>query len=226
MMVDIKGFDSVHDLYYPRRVMKYLLVYCKIGEVNMTVDEMDFSLKGGQVITITSGQLHRFNNVSAAEGYILEFTLDYFGKDDNDIDLIFHNGLFCHFGMNEVITVNNSVVADELHLIQSELIEQPYQYLVSIHARIKLILVSINRTKVEQGAEIWKPNALFLKFLEAVRDNFAHNYSVSAFARMLGTTEVKLNELSKVHAGKTAQNVIYGLKKQSNIDGHIALFAW
>ena len=28
---------------------------------------------------------------------------------------------------------------------------------------------------------------------------------------MLGTTEIKLNELAKLHAGKTAQHVIYGL---------------
>jgi AraC family transcriptional activator of pobA len=28
---------------------------------------------------------------------------------------------------------------------------------------------------------------------------------------MVGTTEIKLNELAKLHAGKTAQNVICGL---------------
>lgn len=210
-MVDIKDFDSIPDLQSPRRVMKYLLVYCNTGKVNMTVDEKEFSLNSGQVITITSGQIHRFNGTSPAKGFILEFTLYYFGKDDNDIELIFHNGLFCHFAMNEVITVDKHIIGQELRLIQTELIEQPYQYLISVHARIKLILVSINRAKVDRGDEIWKPNALFLKFLEAVRDNFEHNYPVSQFARMLGTTEMKLNELSKIHAGKTAQHVIYGL---------------
>ena len=210
-MVDIKDFESIPDLQNPRRVMKYLLVYCKTGSVSMTVDEKDFLLNSGQIITVTSGQIHRFKEASSAEGFILEFTLDYFGKDDNDIELIFHNGLFCHFAMNEVITVDNNVIGQELRLIQAELNEQPYQYLISVHARIKLILVSINRAKVDRGDEIWKPNALFLKFLEAVRDNFEHNYPVSKFAEMLGTTEMKLNELAKIHAGKTAQNVIYGL---------------
>jgi AraC family transcriptional regulator, transcriptional activator of pobA len=52
---------------------------------------------------------------------------------------------------------------------------------------------------------------LFLKFLETVRPNFEHNYSLSQFAKILGTTEAKLNEQSKLHTGRTAQNVIYGL---------------
>jgi AraC-like DNA-binding protein len=71
--------------------------------------------------------------------------------------------------------------------------------------------VEINRCKIKQGGEIYKPDALFLKFLEAVRSNFSKNYTVKQIAVLLGTTETKLNELSKLHTGKTAQNVIYGL---------------
>jgi AraC-like DNA-binding protein len=72
-------------------------------------------------------------------------------------------------------------------------------------------LVEINRAKIKQGGEIYKPDALFLKFLEAIRNNFEHNYPVSRFAELLGTTELKLNEHSKLHTGRTAQSVIYGL---------------
>ena len=191
--------------------MKYVLVYCKKGEVGVTIDETVFTLKSNEVITITSGQFHRFNNAINATGFILEFTLDFFCKDDKDIELIFHNGLFCHFAMNEVIPVDKKVVETLLALIQEELNEKPYQYLTSIHSRIELILVAINRAKVKRGDEIWKPDTLFLKFLEAVRNHFKHNYTVAQFAEMLGTTDIKLNELAKLHAGKTAQNVIYGL---------------
>ncbi len=52
---------------------------------------------------------------------------------------------------------------------------------------------------------------MFLKFLEAVRDNFKKNLTVKQIAAFLSTTEAKLNEVSKLHTGKTAQNVIYGL---------------
>lgn len=210
-MVEIKAIEIINTLHKPIRIMKYVLVYCTSGRLNMIIDEKSFAIKAGEVITITSGQIHSFLNSSDAKGYILEFTLDFFCKDDNDIELIFHNGLFCHFAMNEVIAVNSSIVKEHLNYIKEELKEKPYQYLISIHSRIELILVAINRAKVMRGDEIWKPDALFLKFLELVRNNFEHNYTLSHFAKMLNTTEAKLNELSRLHAGKTAQNVIYGL---------------
>ncbi|MCF3110283.1 AraC family transcriptional regulator [Niabella sp. CC-SYL272] len=191
--------------------MKYILVFCTSGQLHLKVDEKDFSLNKGEVITITSGQVHQFSRIQECSGFVLEFTLDFFCKDDKDIELIFHNGLFCHFAMNEIIAVDTPVVEEQLNHIQTELAAQPYQYFISIHSRIKLILVAINRAKVNRGDEIWKPDALFLKFLEAVRNNFEHNYPLSQFAEMLGTTEIKLNELAKLHAGKTAQHVIYGL---------------
>lgn len=207
--------------------MKYVLVYCASGNLGMTIDEKEFKLTTGQVITITSGQIHSINKTVKAKGFILEFTLNFFCKDDKDIELIFQNGLFCHFAMNEVITVNKSIIENHLNSISDELVKQPYQYLISVHSRVKLILVEINRAKVKRGDEIWKPDALFLKFLEAVRNNFKHNYSLAEFAKILGTTEIKLNELAKLHAGKTAQNVIYGLiaseAKRLLIYGHLSV---
>ena len=191
--------------------MKYVLIYCASGKLDMAVDEKDFSIVPGEIITITSGQIHCIKKATKAKGFILEFTLDFFCKNDHDIELIFHNGLFCHFAMNEVIAINKSIIENQINSINEELAKQPYQYLISVHARIELILVEINRAKVKRGDEIWKPDALFLKFLEAVRNNFEHNYSLNQFAGMLGTTAVKLNELAKLHAGKTAQGVIYGL---------------
>lgn len=210
-MIEIKSLENFTNFDRPRRIMKYVLVYCTSGILSMTIDEKKFNLAAGQVITITSGQIHSINKTSKAKGFILEFTLDFFCKDDKDIELIFHNGLFCHFAMNEVIAVNKAVMENQLNSINEELLKQPYQYLISVHSRIELILVTINRAKVKRGDEIWKPDALFLKFLEAVRSNFEHNYPLTQFANLLGTTEIKLNELAKHHAGKTAQNVIYGL---------------
>lgn len=210
-MIEIKDLDPALLPTKPQRIMKYVLVYCAAGKLDVLIDHTSFVVQAGDVITITSGQIHHIAPGAEARGYILEFTLDFFCKNDNDIELIFHNGLFCHFAMNEVIPVEKDIMEEQLALIRNELTEQPYQYLISVHSRVALILVSINRAKVKRGDEIWKPEALFLKFLEAVRNNFEHNYTLAQFAGMLGTTEAKLNEQAKIHAGKTAQNVIYGL---------------
>ena len=114
--------------------------------------------------------------------------------------------------MNEIISIHHPAFFTEtLRLIEKEIEEKPYQYLISIHSRVELLLVEINRSKIANGDEIWKPDALFLNFLESVRNHFSENYSVSRFADLLDTTEAKLNEVSKLHTNKTAQNVIYSL---------------
>jgi AraC family transcriptional activator of pobA len=211
-MIDIKTFDQALDLENPRRVLKYILVFCTSGSTTISVDENEFVLTPNSVITITSGQIHYFKNIQNATGFILEFTYDFFCKDDNDIELIFHNGLFCHFAMNEMIQVDNGeIIIKALEEIKKELIETPYQYLISIHSRIELILIEINRTKIHRGDEIYKPDAVFLHFLETVLQHFEKNLSVSEIADLVGTTEAKLNELSKLHTNKTAQMVIFGL---------------
>jgi AraC family transcriptional regulator, transcriptional activator of pobA len=210
-MVEIFNLEQYTDLRKPRRIMKYAIIYCISGEIKITVDEKELILCSGMLVTITSGQYHYLTEISLAKGLVLEFTLDFFCKDDKDIELIFQNGLFCHFDMNEVIAVNKEEIEGNLYIIQNELAEKPYQYLISIHSRIKLILVAINRAKIERGDEIWKPEALFLRFLEEVRHNFQYNLTLTQFADRLSTTELRLNELSKIHAGKTAQKVIYGL---------------
>lgn len=211
-MIEIKTFNKATELLQPRRIMKYVLVWCSSGSVTLLVDENEFILKANSVITITSGQVHYFKKTKAATGFVLEFTFDFFCKNDSDIELVFHNSLFCHFAMNEIIPLGKSeVVRKELLQIETELNAKPYQFLISLHSRVELILVEMNRCKIKQGDEIYKPDALFLKFLEAVRANFKKRLTVKQIAALLSTTEAKLNEVSKLHTGKTAQNVIYGL---------------
>lgn len=211
-MILIQPLERFADLRQPRRIRKYVLLYCSSGSATIMVDENEFLLKTNSVITITSGQVHYIKTFRGAKGYIMEFTYDFFCKDDSDIELIFHNSLFCHFALNEVIPLGKTkMVETELKAIEQEAEQQPYQWPVSIHSRIKLILVAINRNKIKSGGEIWKPDALFLKFLEAARANFKNNLTVRNIAGLLNTTESKLNELSKKHTGRTAQMVMHGL---------------
>jgi AraC family transcriptional regulator, transcriptional activator of pobA len=211
-MIDIKTLDQAYDLLKARRIRKYVLVWCSSGTATLVVDENEFELKANSVITITSGQIHYIKKSKSAVGFVLEFTYDFFCKDDKDIELIFHNSLFCHFAMNEVVAMGKSkLLESELEQIAKELKQEPYQYQITVHSRIQLILVEINRSKIKQGDEIYKPDALFLKFLESIRANFRNNLTARQIAVSLNTTEAKLNELSKLHTGRTAQSVVHGL---------------
>ena len=211
-MIAIKEIEQAIELRKPRRVKKYILLYCLSGCLSIKIDDKQFNLYANDVITITSGQFHYLTKFEEAKGYVLEFTYHFFCKDDKDIELIFQNGLFCHFDINEVIKVSEyKTIENYLKEIYDELLRQPFQYLTSVHSKLKLILIDINRARIASGYKIWKPEALFLKFLEYVRANFDHNITPKLVAKELNTTELKLNELSKKFAGKTAQNIIYGL---------------
>lgn len=211
-MISLVDINKATELNRPRRVKKYIIIYVSSGSLEIKIDDKDFTLQAHELITITSGQYHFIKKLNKAKGIVLDFTLHFFCKDDSDVELIFQNGLFCHFDDNEVIKIPNyNFVENYFNEIEKELIDQPFQYLVSVHSKLKLILIEINRARIAGGYEIWKPEALFLKFLEFVRANYSHNLQLSEIAEKLNTTELKLNELSKKFAGKTAQNIIYGL---------------
>lgn len=210
-MVKIQKIETISD-FTPRRVKKYLFLWCGHGSISIEVDNKLLTLTKNQVLTITSGQYHCFMKTNSGKGYLLDFTLDYICKTEKDTELIFQNSLFCHFDYNEIITINNPLeIEQQLQKIEEELNQKPFQYLESVHSRIELLLFEVNRSKIANGGEVWKPDALFLQFLEFVRNNFEHNYTLKEIALRLQTTELKLNEQAKQHAGKTAQNVIYGL---------------
>lgn len=210
-MIEIQRIETISD-FNPKRIKKYLLLWCCEGNASIEIDNKHLTLSKNQVLTITSGQYHCFRNTHNGKGYLLNFTLDYICKTEKDIELIFQNSLFCHFDYNEIITINNPFeIEQQLQKIEQELNKKPFQYLESIHSRIELLLFEINRSKIANGGEIWKPETLFLQFLEFVRNNFESNLPLREIALRLQTTELKLNEQAKQHAGKTAQNVIYGL---------------
>lgn len=210
-MVEIQRIETISN-FISKRIKKYIFLWCSEGNLSIEVDNKLLNLTKSQVLTITSGQYHCFKNTQSGKGYLLDFTLDYICKTEKDIELIFQNSLFCHFDYNEIITVNNTFeIEQELQKIEQELNDKPFQYLESVHSRIELLLFEVNRSKIANGGEVWKPNTLFLQFLEFVRNNFEHNFPLKKIAARLQTTELKLNDLAKIHAGKTAQNIIYGL---------------
>ncbi|WP_228409827.1 hypothetical protein [Chryseobacterium sp. T16E-39] len=104
-MIDVKKYSRQTGSSAPKRVIKYTLFWCNSGRAEILIDENVFILEAAQTVTITSGQYHQLKSVEG-ELTALEFTLDFFCKNDSDIELIFHNGLFCHFGMNEMISVH------------------------------------------------------------------------------------------------------------------------
>src|SRR5699024_3513132 len=95
-MVEIQRIETITD-FAPKRVKRYLFIWCSSGHISIEVDNKLMVLGKNQVLTITSGQYHCFQNTNSGKGYVLDFTLDFICKTEKDIELVFQNSLFCHF---------------------------------------------------------------------------------------------------------------------------------
>ena len=80
-MIEIVSLEKAVELNKPRRVRKYVLIWCASGEMTIAVDEGVFELTANTIITITSGQIHYLKQNNNAKGFVLEFTYDFFFQD-------------------------------------------------------------------------------------------------------------------------------------------------
>jgi YesN/AraC family two-component response regulator len=170
----------------------------------------------GQILTITPKQYYQFLLLSNVKGHILEFTYDFFCKDAKTVELIYHNGLYCHFALNELIQVPDDAARSKVEYLFSEINKEAqtcfFEYEASVHSLVKLLMIEVSRFKIiQQNGPLYTPDALFLKFLNLVRDNFSKRLSIAQYAELLAITETKLNELSKKNTGETSQQLVNDL---------------
>ena len=56
-MIGLFDITDYLDIRRPRRIMKYVSVYCAAGCIEVDVDDHHFVLTSNSIITITSGQI-------------------------------------------------------------------------------------------------------------------------------------------------------------------------
>lgn len=200
----------------PKRQYKFVLIYCKSGQIKIDIDNQQYEISECQFLTITPKQFYQFIEISNCKGQIIEFTYDFFCKDDKTVELIYHNGLYCHFGLNELITIPDesclSLADSYFHALKKELTAKNFEFETSIHSILKLLLIEVSRYKIiQQQRPLYKPDAKFLAFLNLVRDSFEKRQTIKEYANILNITEQKLNEITKKNTGETTQQLINDL---------------
>ncbi|WP_281636747.1 helix-turn-helix domain-containing protein [Flavobacterium marginilacus] len=216
MIFDLKPIEDSILMTLPERQYKFVLIFCNSGEVKIEIDNQLYEINEGLFLTITPKQYYQFIEINNCEGSILEFTYDFFCKDEKAVELIYHNGLYCHFGLNELIKISdeNSLkrVTDYYDSLKSELINKPFEYETSLHSILKLLIIEVSRCKImQQERPLYKPDALFLQFLNLIRDSFEKRLTVKEYAQLLHISEQKLNELTKKNTNETTQQLINDL---------------
>jgi AraC family transcriptional regulator, transcriptional activator of pobA len=213
MSIQLKKINPQLLIEKPERQYKYLLIYCESGSISIEIDEDFYDLQAHQAITVTAKQYLQWLEINQTTGYILEFTYDFFCKDEKTMELIYYNGLYCHFGLNEVIHLPNELMIQKIEQyfadIAQELALEGFEYLAKLHSITKLMIIDVSRCKIiQQKRPLYQPNALFLKFLNLIRDNFQAHYTIKQIAEQLGISEAKLTELCKTITNESPQQII------------------
>jgi quercetin dioxygenase-like cupin family protein len=76
-MVEIYNLENYTNLDTPRHMMKYVFLFCSSGNLSLRIDESTLDLSSGQVVTITSGQIHSIAKSSNAKGFTPLLVFDF-----------------------------------------------------------------------------------------------------------------------------------------------------
>jgi len=79
-MIDIRTFNDYIDIDKPRRLRKYVLIWCSKGTLTTVVDEKELKLKEHEVLTITSGQIHYLKNLRKRKDLFLNLRSIFFAR--------------------------------------------------------------------------------------------------------------------------------------------------
>lgn len=87
-MIDIKTFTSLTHASEAKRLLRYILLWCKNGRTDIIIDEHRFSLSENQVITITSGQYYQIKEISG-DLVVLNFSWIFLQKTTTILNSFF-----------------------------------------------------------------------------------------------------------------------------------------
>jgi len=180
----------------------YEIVYITKGSVKFTIDFQIYNLKQDTTCLIKPGQIHQwieddFN--SECEGYIFHFMKDFFLYDEM-INTLFDNI------SNPIIRISNDIRLNINSLITMIESEQNIDNKLTTHL-FSSILEYLLRLKQLKIFSSFKDNRIYL-LIELIEQNFKEEKSALFYANHFKLTTKRLNELSKMHTGKTVSSLI------------------
>ncbi|MCF6339718.1 MAG: AraC family transcriptional regulator [Sulfurimonas sp.] len=180
----------------------YEIVYITKGNVKFTIDFKIYNLEENTIYLIKPGQIHQwieddFNN--KCKGYIFHFMKDFFLYDE------MINNLFDNVS-NPIIKVNNDSKNNINSLISMIKSEYGVYNKLTTHL-FSSIIEYLLRLKQSKENLSFKDNRIYL-LIGLIEQNFKEEKSALFYANHFELTTKRLNELAKIHIGKTVSSLI------------------
>jgi YesN/AraC family two-component response regulator len=197
----------------PHRHNYFVIIWVKKGSGTHLIDLHKFELHNGTVYCITPGQIHQLTSKKGAEGYVISFTAEFMGLQEESFDLLFNTGLFNSFTHAPVISVDQDMQQEMDDMATKMVKEFANFYLLRseiLKGYLKIFLIYLTRQferpDKEEGQS--KNMELTRKFLDLIEKHFVEKRMVADYADELVVTANYLNEVIKKVSGFPASHHI------------------
>jgi len=188
-----------------------LFVFDKGGGVH-EIDFVPFDVQSKSVHLVAAGRVHQMKRELNSDGFVILFHPSILEFDPYVSEFLFD--LDC-FDVNEVDPCFMFDLGDQTEII--EIVQKIWKYSQSTDKfRHQLMLIQLNllcllclRVMKESGAEPTKDQSYYTQFRQELRTQFKTHKKVNYYAKKIGITSRKLNEIVVVKAGLNVSKLIH-----------------
>jgi len=191
----------------------YHLVYFIKGTGKQHIDFNTFDIKPGQIYFMTPGQVHKWTFDTEPDGYIVNFSKEYFSSFLHKANYLEHFPFFKGTALSQVISINQSTANKITYLFEEMLNEGSFKPLHDddlVRTLLLQLFIYINRTQsLAESKNVNSYNHILLKnFQNLVEVNFKTSKFPKEYAALLYITPNHLNALCKDLVNKSAGQII------------------
>jgi AraC-like DNA-binding protein len=209
IVVNHLGQLNEYDFTEPHRHDYFEFFFFKKGGGVHYIDFIEFDIHDNSVHIVAPGQVHQMKRELDSEGYVVLFELSALTPPAAVENFLFEHICMDAGELNPAFRLNS-----ELKDLLNSRIEQIYEYAQRGTDLDKLRLINELQlfciTCMEHAGDLGESvSSDYLNFRRALKDNFRELKKVKEYAELLNITERTLNDIAKVHSGKSASEVIY-----------------
>lgn len=200
---------SDHNPYLPHRLNFYAILIIEDGEVNHIVDFKVHTLKKGDVMVISKGQIHAFEEHTEYKGYLVVFSEAFIHKYIAQSTITRINHLYNYFLKQEKI--NNPYYNQKLFNTLKKELKSTSSSLPNIIASLLTVyLLKLNdeNTSLTEISGDNKYLEYFNEFKHLVEKNYSKTRDAKVYAADIAISYKHLNEICKKIVKTTAKSFI------------------
>jgi AraC family transcriptional activator of pobA len=214
MIQKFSDYLKIHpNLMHAHRHSFFHLVFFTEGGGRHTIDFNHFNLFPNQIYFMVPGQVHAWNFEGNVDGFIVNFTKEFFQYFLNISDYITSFPFFKGSPKDSVLNLSQEtgklLIQKFTDILDQSVQHKVYKYdLIRVRLLEIFLLIAQNNDQEKENSHTHMPNTLVQSYQDLIEKNYMNLRKPSEYARLLAVTPNHLNALTKEHLGMQAGEVI------------------